>query len=277
MTVFANAKLNLALNVTGTDGGLHTLDMVTVSVDLADEVELSVREDDCVTLVCDGGIPTEKNTAYRAAVAFVAAFKTRGVDIKIRKRIPFEAGMGGSSADAAAVLNAMKELFCVCDEERISAIARAIGSDVSPMRQKGFLRVRGTGELIEKIASEKELHFVVLQGENGSFAKDVYRTFDIVSSDVKADVPQLVLSIEQGDLEGISKNLKNQLAKASMYLVPSISEAFAALKRFSPNAVSMTGSGSAVFGLFGSAKRANEVAAALKGEFPFALAVKSVF
>mgnify|MGYP001623753385 FL=1 len=104
------AKLNLSLNISGVSGGYHLLDSVVCSVDICDTVCAKARSDALVNVYMHGlgseNIPPEKNNAVRAGEAFVAAFGTRGADIDIYKDIPLGAGLGGSSADAAGVLNA---------------------------------------------------------------------------------------------------------------------------------------------------------------------------
>ena len=113
-TVKSYAKVNLALNVTGCAGGYHLLDSVVASVDICDTVRAKPRKDALVNVYMRGmgseGIPPEGNNAVRAAEAFVRAFGTKGADIQIDKDIPIGAGLGGSSADAAGVLNALAKV-----------------------------------------------------------------------------------------------------------------------------------------------------------------------
>ena len=125
VTVNAPAKLNLALDiVVRRADGYHLLKMVTQSVDICDTVTVTSEDDDDVPirLVCDDELPRDdSNTAVRAAKAFFEfnEMTSPGITIKIKKKIPVSAGLGGGSADAAAVIVALDEMFCTrlsCDE-----------------------------------------------------------------------------------------------------------------------------------------------------------------
>ena len=125
------AKVNLSLNISGTSGGMHLIDTVVAPVDIYDTVCAKPRADTLVNVYMHGrgseSIPPEANNAVKAGEAFVAAFGTRGADIEIYKDIPMGAGLGGSSADAAGVLNALAKLYKIKDRAKLKELADTLG------------------------------------------------------------------------------------------------------------------------------------------------------
>ena len=125
--VKAYAKVNLTLDITGEADGFHTLDSLVVTVDLFDQISAKKRKDGKIRVFMHGlgseTIPPEENNAQRAGEAFTARFKTAGADIAIYKNITVGAGMGGSSADAAGVLNALARLYGIADERALKELA----------------------------------------------------------------------------------------------------------------------------------------------------------
>ena len=112
----AYAKINLSLNITGTENGYHMLDSVVTTIDVFDTISVRKRKDDKITLTMKGVganllLDERQNNAYKAAALFKQTFDTKGMDITVVKRIPLGGGLGGSSADVAGVLNALKQLF----------------------------------------------------------------------------------------------------------------------------------------------------------------------
>ena len=159
------AKVNLSLNIAGTAGGYHLIDSVVCSIGVHDTVCARPRRDTLINVYMHGmgseRIPPEKNNAVRAGEAFVSAFGTRGADIEIYKDIPVGAGLGGSSADAAGVLNVLEKLYKTGKAGEIKALADALGSDTGYMLGGGFARLSGRGERVEKLAG-MPLHFLLI-------------------------------------------------------------------------------------------------------------------
>lgn len=145
----AYAKINLTFDITAKDEatGLHQVDTLMQTIDLADYVTVVKRGDGECTSHVSGDIIEDTN-AVRAARLFVERFSTRGVNIEIVKRIPIGGGLGGSSADAAAVLRAMALLFDVPFAD-VDPLAKEIGADVAFLMHGGFARCTGIGDEIE--------------------------------------------------------------------------------------------------------------------------------
>jgi 4-diphosphocytidyl-2-C-methyl-D-erythritol kinase len=134
-TVKAYAKINLHLDVTGIrDDGYHSVETVMQSLSLCDDVSVSLTEDGVISCACNiDGLPTdERNIAVRAARLYLDAIKSdKGAFIRIEKRIPMAAGLAGGSADAAATLVALNELFDnSLSESELLALGASLGADV---------------------------------------------------------------------------------------------------------------------------------------------------
>ncbi len=144
------AKINLTLDIVGEANGYHLLDSFVASLDLYDLVVVRKRKDKLISVTMRGmgseGISPEENNAAKAGEAFVERFGTSGANIAVYKNIPLGAGLGGSSADAAGVLNGMAKLYGISDSEALGALADRLGSDTRYMLKGGFCRMQGRGE-----------------------------------------------------------------------------------------------------------------------------------
>ena len=250
------AKVNLSLNISGTAGGYHLIDTVVAPIDIYDAVCVRPRADRLVGVCMHGkgseGIPPEKNNAVKAGEAFVSAFGTRGADIEIYKDIPMGAGLGGSSADAAGVLNAMAKLYKVKDDAALKALADALGSDTGYMLGGGFARLSGRGERVEPLKSPRTYHMLLFVPGTPVSTAECYRRYDAAPDPLRADSAALSRALAAGDFAGVAKNVYNALQAPACALNGEVAEALEAAASFSPSACAVTGSGSAVFALFES-------------------------
>lgn len=253
VTVRAYAKINLSLDVTGTRGGYHTIDSVVASVDIFDEITVSARDDGQVTITMRGrgseDIPPESNNACKAARAFFAARGSGGADISVLKHIPMGAGLGGSSADAAGVLNALCLLFGG-EYAAAKAIADSIGSDCGYMLRGGYARLTGRGERVSLIDGCPKLYLIVAFPEGGVSTARCYALSDVYPGHRRTSAA-VNRAICAGQLQELGKSLSNGLYPAAAVINGNIRDAVAELSALSPLGVNMTGSGSAVYALFG--------------------------
>ena len=245
------AKLNLTLNITGVKDGYHLLDSVVTTVDLYDAIVIKKRKDKQVTITMHGqgseAIFFEENNAVRAAKAFIGAYATCGCDIKVYKNIPLGLGMGGSSADAAGVLNGLSKLYGVNDTAGLKLLADSVGSDTRYMLSGGYARLFGRGDEVMPIESSLKLNFLLLAPKEGVSTALCYKTFDSLSK-LGGDSESAQEAIEKEDK--YSLKLNNALFPAAKTLSSEVGEAYEELKSFDPLAVNMTGSGSGVYALF---------------------------
>jgi 4-diphosphocytidyl-2-C-methyl-D-erythritol kinase len=195
-------------------------------------------------------IPFEQNNAVKAAEKFIAAYDTCGVDITVYKNIPMGAGLGGSSADVAGVLNGLKKLFNVTDEEGVKRIADSIGSDCGYMLYGGYARIRGRGEKVELLNSRLRLDMCLIIPPTQVATAECYRYFDKLGCKHSPRSEEVVNALADCDREELGKCLSNALTPPAMHLNDDICKAFDSLKEFAPLGVSMTGSGSCAFALF---------------------------
>ncbi len=251
--VKAYAKINLTLDVLGVEGGYHTLESLVATVDLYDAVTVRARKDDAVTVVMRGmnseGILPEQNNAYLAAVSFVKRFQTTGVDIAIDKNIPIGAGLGGSSADAAAVLGAMARLYQIEDFAAVKQLADQSGSDTGFQLTGGYAVLRGRGCDVQKIDCARRLNLLLCLPASPIYTPQCFRRYDEIGVKLQPTTAQAVSALLSGDDGALGASLRNGLFPAARTIEPKIATAFAALQSFAPLGVNMSGSGSCVYAL----------------------------
>ena len=242
MRVRAFAKINLSLRVTGTrPDGFHELDTVFQSIGLHDTLTIR-RRPGPLRLTCDQpALPVDgRNLVMRAARAVWKSSgrrgAPRGVAIDLVKRVPLEAGLGGGSSDAAATLRALGKLWGV-DKKQLRAIAPALGADVPYFLTGGTARGLGRGDVLVPLSDEKPAWVVLALPNFGVSTAEAYAWWE-------ADRKTLALSLSKGER---INDLQRPVAKRH----PLIARIVAALRRAGASHAAMSGSGSAVFGLFG--------------------------
>ncbi len=283
MEIRAFAKINLTLDIVGRrEDGFHLLDSVMQSVSLFDTVSVSLNESGAVRLACSApGVPTdEKNTAFRAARFFLdAAGLPFGADIRIEKRIPSEAGLGGGSADAAAVLRALNALAEEKGEAPLALgellyLAMRVGADVPFCVLNGTQRCGGIGERMVPLAPLPACGIVILKPEAGVSTPEAYRAADAAPDDGKRYTPAFVRALERRSLADAARALGNRFEDALG--IPECKAAREALLAAGALGAAMTGSGSAVFGIFPTQSEAEAACEALSSQWPRAFAVRPV-
>ena len=220
MQVKVNAKLNLTLNVLGALNGYHIIDSVVTSVDIFDVVDVISRADKRVTVSGLTQVATEQNTAYKAAYGFVKQFDTFGVDISIAKHIPLGAGMGGSSADAAAVVYCMCKLFNVdLDDNKVKRLCAELGSDINYMLRGGLARLHGKGDDVEYHKLGSPLYFALTTFDTSMSTAQVYSQFDKLTTDqVYIDNNALIKVLQSRKACDVSECFNNHLQVATASL-----------------------------------------------------------
>ena len=266
----AYAKINLTLGVRCKRAdGYHELDMLMQTVSLYDSVTVERASGITVTSV---GMMLPYNNTMRRAAEYYAALTGHGANIRVVKRIPAEAGLGGGSADAAAVLRAMDRLYGDVDPGTVKEIALKVGADVPFCYRGGLCRAEGIGEVLTPIRG-MALHFVIAKPAEGVSTKAL---FDALTLPRKMpDTASAMRALSEGDLEGLSACMYNALEEPAVRLVPEIAVLRDRLTENGAVKACMTGSGSAVFGLFRTAGEAEEAADRMK-DVPFCAAVESV-
>ncbi|MBQ0145846.1 MAG: 4-(cytidine 5'-diphospho)-2-C-methyl-D-erythritol kinase [Lachnospiraceae bacterium] len=233
MKTRAYAKINIGLDITGIrEDGYHLLDMVMQTVDLYDELEITPRDDGRVVLECDEpGVPTDgRNLAVKAFRALIPEGDERGVSIFLKKNIPSQAGLGGGSSDAAEVLKAANVLCGLGKTpDELETAAAKIGADVPFFIKGGCQRCRGIGEILSPAEDGHGDYVVIVKPEAGASTKDVYAAYDRL-----AEKPECanVLEAVTAEMFPVIREIKEQLLAEGAELA------------------GMSGSGTAVFGIF---------------------------
>ncbi len=270
----AYAKLNLSLDITGKRGdGYHELDGIMQSISLFDTVEIEKADDIRVSMDIEG-VDMRCNTAYKAALAFLELMGTGGASIHIQKHIPSEAGLGGASADAAAVLVGLNRLYGAgLSIEDLSAMGVKVGADVPFALTGGTVRAKGVGERLTHIEPAKPLHYVIVKPHAGVSTAEAFRRYQ-KSEPLRISTVEYALA--KGDIELFLRYAGNALGMAALSIAPEIMTAANALMAAGAPRALMSGSGSTMFAPFESPEQAKEAAACVKGNFAYVGAVSAV-
>ncbi len=273
MKLFAPAKINLSLDLVGRRAdGYHTLETVMQSISLFDTVSVERTRGDSVELTCSkADVPCgADNTVLRAADAF---FKATGVSREsgllfcIEKHIPRQAGLGGGSADAAAALRLLDAVYRTrLGERELEAIGLSAGADVPFCIKGGTALVQGIGESMKPVASIPACSVVVCKPDAGIGTKEAYAAFDRRKTKSVPHTASVLHALEAGDLPALGLALGNAFEDAGA--PREIPEIEAEMLRCGAAGACMTGSGSAVFGLFGAPERATFCRKSLLKRFP---------
>ena len=259
ITVKIPAKINLTLDVFGVKDGFHDIESLCVGVNIYDKITVKKRSDKLVTLKevgINAGCEVQNNNAYKSAILFMQTFRTSGVDIIVDKSIPVGAGLGGSSADIAGVLLAMQKLFGV--KKDIKPLADSLGSDSGYMLSVRPAIISGRGDKVIYLNEKINLSLLVIKEDFAILAKDGYKTFDTLSVKSTLSTTKAVDALHLNDDLAFISALNNDLYLASKILRPELEENILALKNAGAISSIMTGSGSAVYGVFSLARERNK-------------------
>ncbi|MBQ6865739.1 MAG: 4-(cytidine 5'-diphospho)-2-C-methyl-D-erythritol kinase [Clostridia bacterium] len=241
----AYAKLNLTLGVLYKRmDGYHALDTLMQTVSLFDRITVSPSK--TVEVHVTGAELPFENTMYRAAKLYQAKCG-KGALVTCEKRLPAEAGMGGGSADAAAVLRGLQRLHRMLTDREIREIALQVGADGPFCLQGGWGRGAGVGEILTPVVGP-QLHFAVVKPPRGVSTKALFQGLSLPRK--RVETVRCLAMLGKNDLAGAAAYMENALEAPAVTLVPEIGEIKAALLSRGALAACMTGSGSAVFGLF---------------------------
>ena len=258
VSFLAPAKLNLSLQVFGKrPDGYHHIRSVMVPVSLYDEVTVEEAPPG-ITVECDApGIPTDgTNSCHKAATLFLAwSGAPAGVRVRIRKSIPAESGLGGGSSDAAA---ALKGLIALTGKhppaEELSAMAARIGADVPFFLPGGAALVEGFGERLTPLPWDVPFHVVIVRPAFGFSTREGYARLGREPGEAppSSGIPSF------RTLSDVAAAVRNDFEEAWGPACPEIAEIKGGLTAVGALAAGLTGSGSAVFGIFASEAAARE-------------------
>lgn len=251
MKLEAYAKINLGLKVIGkTSEGYHLLDMVMLPISLCDYIEITKREDELINVEVTNNVDLPKENSMTTAIRLMQekyGFKT-GFDIKIEKNIPIQAGMGGGTSDAAAVLKAINELMNInAPLIELEPIALKIGADVVYSLYSKLSRVQGIGENVELINKKFNYPILIVKPKTGIKTKECFGLYDINDDNIPLDIiDNLVKNLEKS-IYSVRKYSKNSLLKPAKKLAPIINKIIRSMYAENMDLIQMSGSGSTVY------------------------------
>jgi 4-diphosphocytidyl-2-C-methyl-D-erythritol kinase len=269
----AFAKVNYALDVLGLRGdGYHEVRTVMQSISLADELELrrSTGGFELSTVPEEVEIGTqERNTIY-LAWKFLRRL-TRGelpVSVTLRKKIPAGAGLGGGSADAAAVLVGLNELFGLgLRVEELLEIGAEIGADVPFCISGGTALGEGVGEVLTPLPGPPDHRLVVAKPLESADTGEVYHAYDEAKTESTQSVDPVISALREAHLFALAAAVGNDLAPVTAKFVPEVEILEQVLLKSGALGASMSGSGTAAYGIFGDEGAAGIAKARIEAPF----------
>lgn len=278
----AFAKINLTLDVLNKrSDGYHDLKSVMQTISIRDDIEIDVETGKDWKLLCDKeDVPTdERNLAWKAAKVFfdAARIDPNGIEIRITKRIPMQAGLGGGSADAGAVLRALNRHYgSPFSILALAELGSMVGSDVPFCTVCGTAMVEGRGERLRKLPDLPDCCFVVCKPDFSASTPELYKKLDETVIGKRPDHQAMESALLAGDLGKIAENIYNVfdplVTKEHLELnyIKSIFNSYGSI------AQQMTGSGSAVFAIVPDFEFAAVICNMLKDNYPQVYIAKPV-
>lgn len=275
MEVRAYAKLNLTLDVIGRrEDGYHDLRMVMQTVDLTDALRLSEEEQEGVRVRSNlRYIPSdERNLAAIAAKKFweFNGCEGKGLSIELKKSIPVCAGMGGGSADAAAVLRALNMMTGrMLSVQQLARIGEQVGSDVPYCVMGGTALAEGKGERLTRLSALPDCHIVICKPAFPVSTPELFGCLDCRKIRCRPDTEGIVSALQAGDLAGVARRLYNVFEDVlTDRRGAEISEIKNELISGGALGAAMSGTGPTVFGIFEDIEKAKNVFFGLKERYP---------
>lgn len=265
----AYAKINLMLDIIAkrTDG-YHDLFMIMQSVSTHDTVTVTENKSKKIAISCKTpGIPLdEKNICWKSAEAFFkyTKKKNKGINIDIVKRIPHAAGLAGGSADGAAVIIALNEIYKTgLSDEQLCEIGVKIGADLPFCLTGGTLLAQGIGDKLSKVKPLKKSYIVLAKPDYDVNTGHAYKQFDEYGKTRTPDKFGMLCAVQSQSLRAICSKLENVFEQ--FIEVPKRVDIKEILKKNGALGVCMSGSGPTVFGIFENKENAVNAADELKG------------
>ena len=284
-----NAKINLFLDVTSRrQDGYHDLHSCMQTVDLSDTITADIRqtsEGKRISLTCsDASLSCgEENLAYRAAALFMQAIGADAFDIRlhIEKRIPLSAGLGGGSADAAAVLRLLNRYYSApFDHAQLCALGAKLGADVPFCITGGTCRCRGVGDILTQLQAPPDYTVLIAKDGEGMPTAEAFSLLDQrygdFSSHEHRDPERIYAALSGGNVSALADTVYNIFEDVIFPVRPRSLFLKRFLEKHGAVCALMSGSGPSVFGIFQSDALAEVCAATLRQSGIFAVVCRTV-
>ncbi len=265
----AYAKINIGLDVLRRRAdGYHEVKMIMQTVDIYDELVLERRKQPGIELRMDNSeLPSGgDNLICRAAdLLFREKEITGGVNISLTKRIPIAAGMAGGSADAAAALRGVNELFDLgYSLKELQALGVGLGADIPYCLAGGTMLSEGIGEILTPLPAPPAAHLVIAKPDINVSTAFVYGNLHADRLAWHPDIDGMIVALQKGDLDGITDRLGNVLETVTVKAHPVIEQIKELLRKQGAENALMSGSGPTVFGIFKEKETAARAAEAVE-------------
>lgn len=272
ITVKVSAKVNLTLDVTGRrDDGYHNIESIFQSIGIYDTITVAKLDEPKIVITCtDPSVPCDnKNIVYKAAELFYEAVGIKGgVNIHIDKSIPSQAGLGGGSSDGAGVLYAMNKLYKTgLEGKALVKLGGNVSADTAFFIVGGTAYVKGIGENIKSVRYIPKVDMVVAKGSAGISTPEAYQKIDLLKNPQHPETAKLLKCIDNGNF------LKHCKLCGNLFESVTDSEDVSTIKKLMKDNGAlcsvMSGSGSAVFGIFPDRETAEKCALFLRDKYSF--------
>ena len=264
------AKVNLFLKVINKrPDGYHNIETVFERISLFDEIQLRKRKDGKIKVFCSHpDVPCgSSNLTFKAAEILKNDFpNTSGIDIRINKRIPVAAGLGGGSSNAATVLLGLNRLWQLrLGQKRLLQYAGKIGSDVPFfIKEKSFALAGGRGDKLRILSNIRPFWHILVVPKLKIYSKDIYQGLNLRLTKCKDNANMLTYALRNFDFDLLQKHIFNALEYRILKSHPSISKIRKRLEDLGVQIHLISGSGPAIFGVVSSRKEAEEIRSKLK-------------
>ncbi len=255
LALLSPAKLNLFLKVLNKrSDGYHNLDTIFERIDLCDQLVFTPNPSGKIRVFCDhADVPTDNNNlVYKAAQLLKDDFSlSDGVDIKIIKKIPVAAGLGGGSSNAAIALLGLNQIWKLrLNKTELLDYAKRLGSDVPFfLYDCSWARGSARGDDIQKLNIHTRLWHVLVVPSVKMYSKDVFSALNLELTKPNDDVNILIHSLKKNDLTTVGRLIINDLERAILKLRPELLKSKNEVRGENIKAVSFSGSGPAIFGI----------------------------
>lgn len=267
----ARAKINLTLDVVGRrEDGYHLIETIMQNVRLYDYIYMKpIYKNEIVIKTNLPWLPTdERNLAYKAVETIKEKYGLdRGVFIEINKKIPVSAGLGGGSADCAAVLVGMNQLFSMgISRKEMEDIGYTLGSDIPYCLRRGSVLGTGVGADLSNLSPCPKFYVVLGKLPISVSTAIVYKNIDLDKIKTHPSTKDMINAIDIGDVKQIGQLLGNTLEDVTIKMVPEIAKLKETLMNNGAVGALMSGSGPTVFGIFETFEEARVGATAIRKE-----------
>ena len=271
----AYAKLNISLDIAGRrDDGYHDMVMVMQTVSLADDICIEFTDDD--EIKADTGISYipqgDQNLGVKAAKQFFdsSGIKTHGMKIHMKKTIPVGAGMAGGSADGAAVLRALnREYGYPLDNDSLLRAAAKVGSDVAFCTLGGTALAKGRGEILTSLEEFPQCAILIAKPTFSISTPELFKAIDKSRIKTHPDTEGIIKALESGNLDDVCRRMYNVFEEVHDRRLKVVTEIKNTMMQYGTKGTIMTGTGSAVFGVYDVTSDLNEIREKFKKEYGF--------